>query len=181
MRAVICQGDPTSHGGKVLEGNPLMKVSGRAVAHKGHMTFCPQCKGTFPISEGIDFHHYTGLGTALDGMKTACGAKLIATQQLVFVDDSGGGEGAAASTAAPETESAKAETSYGASFRAVDQQTGAPIAGLAYRMVLADGTVLRGVTDADGKTQCATSEQSENVELHWETEVPNGQHDGEPS
>jgi len=178
MRAVICQGDPTSHGGKVLEGNPLMKVGGKAVAHKGHMTFCPQCKGMFPISEGFDFHHYTGLGTAVDGMKTACGAKLIATQQLVFVADGGGGGAASTSTEAPET--AETEISYGASFRAVDQQTGAPVAGLAYRMVLADGTILRGVTDADGKTQCATSQEADTVELHWETEVPDDQRDGEP-
>ena len=54
MRAVICQGDPTSHGGKVLEGNSLMKVGGKAVARKGHIIFCPQCKGTFrPARDSI--------------------------------------------------------------------------------------------------------------------------------
>lgn len=179
MRAVICQADPTSHGGKVLEGNPAMKVNGKPVAHKGHMTFCPKCKGNFPISEGLDFHHYTGLGTAVDGMQTACGAKLIATQQLVFVGDGGGGGAESGATEAPEA--AKAEVSYGASLRAVDQHTGEPVAGLAYRMVLADGSILRGVTDADGKTQCATGQEADTVELHCETEVPDDQHDGEPS
>jgi len=178
MRAVICQGDPTSHGGKVLEGNPAMKINGKLVAYKGHMTFCPKCKGNFPISEGLDFHHYTGKGTAVDGMKTACGAKLIATQQLVFVADRGGGGAESGATEAPKA--AKAETSYGASFRAVDQHTGEPVAGLAYRMVLADGTILRGVTDADGKTQCATSQEADTVELYWETEVSDDQRDGEP-
>lgn len=90
MRAVICKGDPTSHGGKVLEGNELVTTNGRAVAQKGHMTVCPQCKGQFPIAEGLDFHSYAGIGTAVDGMKTACGAKLIATQQQMVIDDGGG-------------------------------------------------------------------------------------------
>ncbi|WP_373989611.1 PAAR domain-containing protein [Duganella sp. BuS-21] len=53
-RAVICKGDPTSHGGKVLEGNELLTTNGRSVAQKGHMTICPQCKGTYPIAEGLD-------------------------------------------------------------------------------------------------------------------------------
>ena len=79
MRAVICKDDPTSHGGKVLEGNEFATTDGRLIAQKGHMTYCPQCKGNFPIAEGLDFHTYAGLGTAVEGMKTACGAELIAT------------------------------------------------------------------------------------------------------
>lgn len=89
MRAVICKGDPTSHGGKVLEGNELVTTHGRAVAQLGHMTVCPQCKGQFPIIEGLAFHTYAGIGTAVDGMQTACGAKLIATQQQMMIDDAG--------------------------------------------------------------------------------------------
>lgn len=90
MRAVICKGDPTSHGGKVLEGNEHVTTNGRPVAHLGHMTFCPLCKGNFPIIEGLDFHTYTGIGTAVDGMHTACGAKLIATQRTMVIDDEAG-------------------------------------------------------------------------------------------
>lgn len=79
MRAVICKGDPTSHGGKVIEGNETATFEGRPISNKGHMTYCPQCKGTFAIVEGVEFHSFFGEGTAVDGMKTACGAKLIAT------------------------------------------------------------------------------------------------------
>jgi uncharacterized Zn-binding protein involved in type VI secretion len=116
MRAVICKGDPTSHGGKVLEGNELITTNGRAVAQLGHQTFCPQCKGTFPIIEGLDFHTYAGIGTAVDGMHTACGAKLIATQQQMVIDD-GGSSAATDSAPAPansatSTESRKPSSSY---------------------------------------------------------------------
>lgn len=88
-RAVICKGDPTSHGGKVLEGAEHATINGRPIALQGHMTLCPQCKGSFPISEGLSFHTFAGLGTAVDGMQTACGAKLIATQQQMLIDDGG--------------------------------------------------------------------------------------------
>lgn len=79
MRAVICKGDPTSHGGKVIEGDETSTFEGRAISSKGHMTYCPKCKGTYAIVEGMEFHSFFGEGTAVEDMKTACGAKLIAT------------------------------------------------------------------------------------------------------
>jgi hypothetical protein len=61
----------------------------------------------FPIIEGLDFHTYAGIGTAVDGMKTACGAKLIATQQRMVIDDGGS---SAAAPATPSTSAATAPT-----------------------------------------------------------------------
>lgn len=168
MRAVICKGDPTSHGGKVLEGNELVTTNGRAVAQLGHKTFCPQCKGTFPIIEGLDFHTYAGIGTAVDGMKTACGAKLIATQQQMVIDDGGGGGAVPASSAAPVTQD---RAQYSGACRAVDETTGQPVAGLPYRIELPDGRTVRGVTDETGHTQHVSSNSPDTVKLYWETEA----------
>ncbi|WP_256079140.1 PAAR domain-containing protein [Massilia sp. YIM B04103] len=89
-RAIICKGDPTSHGGQVLEGSADATIDGRPIALRGHLTYCPLCKGKFPISEGLDFHTFGGLGTAVEGMKTSCGAILIATQHQMTVDDQPG-------------------------------------------------------------------------------------------
>lgn len=86
-RAIICKGDPTSHGGKVLEGTEDATIDGRPIALRGHLTYCPSCKGKFPISEGLAFHTFGGLGTAVEGMKTACGAILIATQHQMTVEE----------------------------------------------------------------------------------------------
>ncbi|NVD98139.1 PAAR domain-containing protein [Massilia sp. BJB1822] len=94
-RAVICKGDPTSHGGKVLEGNEDATIDGRPIAQRGHQTWCPQCKGKFPINDGLDFHTFAGIGTAVEGMKTACGAILIATQHQMTIDDQSGAGSAA--------------------------------------------------------------------------------------
>lgn len=167
MRAVICKGDPTSHGGKVLEGNANVTTNGRQVAQRGHLTFCPKCKGNFPIAEGLDFHTYAGIGTAVDGMRTACGAKLMATQHTMQIDD------------AP---AAAAAGNYSATFRALDEESGAPVAGLPYRLLLPDGRTVRGVTDSDGRTETVSGHDPASVQLFWESEAavpatePGGEH-----
>ncbi|HEY1147119.1 MAG TPA: PAAR domain-containing protein, partial [Pseudoduganella sp.] len=91
MRAVICKGDRTSHGGRVLEGNPNVTTGGRPIAQLGHATVCPLCKGKYPIVEGVATHTYGGKPTAVEGMHTACGATLIASQREMVID-AGGGE-----------------------------------------------------------------------------------------
>jgi uncharacterized Zn-binding protein involved in type VI secretion len=173
LRAVICKGDPTSHGGKVLEGNELVITNGRPVAQRGHMTFCPLCKGNFPISEGLDFHTYAGIGTAVDGMQADCGAKLIATQHAMVIDD-GGGSG---SSTAQQMESESAASSQagapaeaGTSFQAIDEHTGLPVPGLAYRLELPDGGTFRGVTDQEGRTERVTGHAASTVALYWEAQ-----------
>lgn len=183
-RAVICKGDPTSHGGKVLEGNENATCLGKPIALKGHQTYCPLCKGQFPIAEGLGHHSFGGIGTAVEGMKTACGATLIATQHVMTVDEGGGdgggaAAGASASQAAPRAQAGKAaqaaraagqpDAAYAGTFRAVDKGTGAPIAGLPYRIDLPDGTSLRGVTGEDGRTQPVQHHDPATVTLHWET------------
>ena len=80
MPLMIRQGDTTSHGGTVLEGFPFYTVEGRAVAAMGHKVACPLCKGVFPIAQGNPTHTCNGVPLAFEGMKTACGASLIASQ-----------------------------------------------------------------------------------------------------
>ena len=86
--AILCC-DSTDHGGRVLEGYATMSHDGHRVAGKGHRVFCPQCNGIFPIVESTQ--SFLGYAPALDGMRTACGARLIASQTtLKMRDDSPG-------------------------------------------------------------------------------------------
>jgi len=87
---IIRMGDPTSHGGKVIEGSPFDICHGKPIAYLGHQTYCPQCKGNFPIIDGAATTTFYGKGVALAGMKTACGAVLIATQLTDIVETGGG-------------------------------------------------------------------------------------------
>ncbi|WP_313644748.1 PAAR domain-containing protein [Pseudomonas sp.] len=71
--------DITDPGGRVIESIKNTALSGKPMAGKGNMVFCPLCEGEFPIIEGSDTYRVNGVPVALDGMKTACGASLIAS------------------------------------------------------------------------------------------------------
>ncbi|RQT01977.1 PAAR domain-containing protein [Burkholderia contaminans] len=54
------------------------------VLEPGHhqiRSLCPKCQGAYPIVQGSSQYSIEGRAVALDGMKTACGASLIASQQ----------------------------------------------------------------------------------------------------
>ena len=79
MQEIIRLGDSTTHGGIVLEAFPNTDLNGKPIAGVGHKVSCPLCKGIFPIAEGSATYAVEGIAVALDGMKTACGASLIAS------------------------------------------------------------------------------------------------------
>ncbi|WP_354317656.1 MULTISPECIES: PAAR domain-containing protein [unclassified Pseudomonas] len=79
MRNIIRLGNTTDHGGTVIDFIPHTNLNSNPMAGKGNMVFCPLCKGEFPIIEGSDTYRVNGVSVALDGMKTACGASLIAS------------------------------------------------------------------------------------------------------
>lgn len=98
---IIRLGDKTSHGGTVIEGSSADICMGKPIAFIGHKVFCPLCKGAFPIIEGAATTTFYGKGVALAGMRTACGATLIATQFTDRVDRGGGGGAAGPSNNPP--------------------------------------------------------------------------------
>jgi uncharacterized Zn-binding protein involved in type VI secretion len=77
---IIRKGDPTNHGGTVLEGSLTDICHDKPIAYIGHKVYCPLCKGTFPIIEGVLTTTFYGKGVAVAGMKTGCGATLVPTQ-----------------------------------------------------------------------------------------------------
>lgn len=75
-RGVIRLGDTTSHGGQVISASDTLKALGKAVALDGDMTFCPQCKGKFPITVSESDRQHHGKRVAHQGDSAACGATL---------------------------------------------------------------------------------------------------------
>jgi uncharacterized Zn-binding protein involved in type VI secretion len=167
LRAVICKGDATSHGGKVLEGKETARAGGRPIALKGHMTFCPQCKGNFPIIEGLGFHSFAGVGTVVEGMRTACGATLIASQQGMRIDDRSESQAASTAAAGVAAKTAASKAAFKGAFRALDRN-GKPVQGEHYRIELADGSSVRGATDAEGYTAPVDGQDPASLKLFWE-------------
>ena len=78
-RGVIRLGDTTSHGGKVISASDTLKALGKAAALDGDMTFCPQCKGQFPITVDESDRTHHGKRVAHHNDKASCGAKLISS------------------------------------------------------------------------------------------------------
>ncbi|CDG19190.1 PAAR domain-containing protein [Xenorhabdus doucetiae] len=80
-KAVILLNDATDHGGKVITAIGGYTYQGVPVAGKGDLVTCPKCEGTYPIIDGSESLKSHGTPIALEGMQTACGAKLIASQK----------------------------------------------------------------------------------------------------
>lgn len=168
LKAVILEGDTTSHGGKVMEGRNNMTLDGRRIAEQGHKTFCPKCKGTFPIIEGVPYHSMGGVGTAVEGMLTGCGATLIASQSRMRIEYPRGAS-AVMGVASPIANDTKINDE---AVQAIDEATGEPVPGLRYRLELSDGSCLRGTTDENGMTQrVATGPDIKVLKLYWEDNV----------
>jgi uncharacterized Zn-binding protein involved in type VI secretion len=181
---IIRLGDPTSHGGTVIEGSLTDICFDKPIAFIGHKTYCPECKGNFPISEGVQTTTFYGKGVALAGMRTACGAILLATQFTDTVEYGGGGGSAAQPTNSalqaftpaatqPGQKDPHADHKYDLAFRVQDESTGKALAHMRYRITLDDGTEFVGTTDASGMTEKACSDHLQNATI----EVPFYDHD----
>lgn len=73
--------DATTHGGRVISGQPNYIVNGRAAAVVGDMVACPKKgHGVCPIIEGHPTITINGKPAAFEGCHTGCGAQLIASQ-----------------------------------------------------------------------------------------------------
>jgi uncharacterized Zn-binding protein involved in type VI secretion len=170
---IIRLGDPTSHGGIVLEGSPVDICMGKPIAYIGHKVQCPKCKGTFPIVEGVPTTTFYGKGVALAGMRTACGAVLIASQFTDTVEYGGGRASAnsaaqssapafARSTESPGIDSGSTKTKtanheYDDTFILQDAATGEPIPYAEYAIRRQSGEIEHGTSDADGHTHLLSS------------------------
>jgi uncharacterized Zn-binding protein involved in type VI secretion len=79
LKGIVCVGDTTDHGGTVLDGIVSTNLNGRQMTGLGHRVACPKCQGVFPIVDGNPNYTVGGTPVAQHGMKTACGASLIAS------------------------------------------------------------------------------------------------------
>lgn len=174
---IIRMGDPTSHGGRVIEGSMADICHGKPIAFMGHQTYCPQCKGNFPIIDGAPVTTFYGKGVALAGMKTACGAVLIATQLTDIVEHASGGSAgadsgagrraqagdrsgaasvAAAASSVPGKASIAAAEKYDLYFHVTDS-AGNSMIDWSYRIEVAGSEPLEGRTDGKGHTRKVAS------------------------
>lgn len=192
MPEIIRMGDPTNHGGKVVEGSPTDICHGKPISFIGHKVSCPKCKGIFPIVEGVQTTTFYGKGVAVAGMKTACGASLIATQFTDIVEWSTGASGSSAAAAEKKTDApakrvaaggAPTSDSSGNRAKSADHtedqtlyneqpQLPARVAdGVPYLIITPDGQKLSGKVDASGKLPRVSTDAEADYTVYWGDEA----------
>jgi uncharacterized Zn-binding protein involved in type VI secretion len=187
MPEIIRQGDSTSHGGTVLEGSPTDICMGKPIAYMGHKVHCPKCRGTYPIIEGVLTSAFYGKGVAVAGMKTSCGATLIASQFTDTVEwSSGAGGGTAAAGGASEHPAKAAASSALGSASAAklssradnsagyDEQThlaSTAIEGIPYLIETTDGRKITGRATDDGLLPRIETDSEAEYTVYWGDEA----------
>jgi uncharacterized Zn-binding protein involved in type VI secretion len=191
QRAIIRKGDPTSHGGEVIEGSEVDIVEGKPVAFVGHKVSCRKCRGTHEIVEGAPVTTFYGKGVALEGMKTSCGATLIATQFTTTVGYASGGGGDVSGKAALSAEQQAAAPIVGKRFvnadgelaivtepapheDPYDEQTklvAPPIEGVPYYVKTMDGRTFSGRAAADGLLPRINTYGKDEYKIYWGDEA----------
>jgi uncharacterized Zn-binding protein involved in type VI secretion len=180
-RPFIVIGDKTSHGGTVISGTPFSVVDGKAIARVGDKVTCPHKGhgGTTVIVTGDKTKIIDGQPVACHGDKTACGATLISSQIMTYVDGgssnmSAGSGGVSSGTtsgaltalssvvAALSSDDAQDLVIY---YEIVDAQTEVPIEGMTYKLLSGDDVLVSDETLSDGKTQTFPAKDHPNLTL----------------
>ncbi len=185
MPEIIRKGDSTSHGGTVLEGSPADICMGQPIAYIGHKVHCPKCRGDFPIVEGVLTATFYGKGVAVAGMKTSCGATLIASQFTDTIEWSSGASGsnaaeqsagvvgAVTAALAPGALPARVAANEAVAHQATQKFDEQPqlqddaIAGIPYLVETKDGRKLSGRATVEGMLPRIETYDEEEYTVYW--------------
>ena len=78
-RNVVRLHDKTDHGGEVISASSGTIVFGIEAALADDLTWCPKCKGKFPLTPDGEGAKHQQRPYAYDGDLTACGARVLAS------------------------------------------------------------------------------------------------------
>jgi len=172
----IVVGDRTSHGGTVLSGDQLWTIDGAAVARVGDKASCPRCKRVVTIVTSKD-PSFTSGGppAAFDGDMTDCGATLYSRHNSHSGLEKMTGEPATVKDI--EDHVAPTIQKFRQHFILRDLTTDQPIADMPYTLRAQDGQVVKGYTDARGRTDVLWTDAATQVEV---VAHPESRHDTDP-
>ncbi|MEX3933209.1 PAAR domain-containing protein [Paraburkholderia phymatum] len=167
-RYYIRQGDRTTAGGEVLEGDQRSSIRGIPMAFDGARIWCPACKSEGRICNVAPYRPHTlhGKQAALENDICICDCdpppRLIPSQH-------------AASMSFNSDELARRGMDafgnpalHDEQFVLRDRQTGKALANVRYTIRTASGRSFGGVTDSMGHTQRVSTSGAENLTFHIE-------------
>ncbi|WP_338942333.1 PAAR domain-containing protein [Paraburkholderia sp. 22B1P] len=151
---------------------PFFQIDGRPAAGVGHAVTCPKCSGRHYIVGGVDSFSIRGVAVAIHGMKTSCGATLIASQSNHMLEHTSGAVGEATggfgADNLPEHISSDDDLEQIFIFKHTD--TGEPVRGMAYKLI-SNGSSLGDVAQlTGGSTEALSLTDYPNLQLvAWRT------------
>ncbi|WP_175002330.1 PAAR domain-containing protein [Burkholderia lata] len=145
-KSQIVVGDLTTHGGVVISGSPFHTWNDIPIVRVGDIVTCPKCSPhIFKVAQGVASFTDNELPVATEDHLTTCGAKLIA-------------RAAPASLVIAHTAFASG-SGYDEQFILHDLD-GNAIPDMPYKITTADGVVIRGITDINGRTDRVISAET---------------------
>ncbi|MDR9891309.1 PAAR domain-containing protein [Pseudenterobacter timonensis] len=78
MPALVCLGDATTHGGKVISASSTLFINGIQVALLGDLVSCPE-HGPNRILEGDPTASEEGVSVVVDNCLCECGCRVISS------------------------------------------------------------------------------------------------------
>lgn len=165
--ALVRQGDRTTHGGTVLTGDSTFIIDGKAAARVGDLVLCPRCKGSFPIVSGAH-DAFSGQHIARHDDLTACGAKLIASQNTTTWSDVTEAEEMSSMASVPASDyDLPDEEEHTVRFQAIDPETDKPAPKCVYILTRENGVQHGGITDNEGFTEIIQTTRPEQISVHF--------------
>lgn len=163
----ITIGCPTTGGGKVISGNSLFLIDGKAIACTGDKATCPTHKLVATIVSGDPCMNIFGKLAARVGDSMSCGCKLLPQQSLVVQNNGGGSaQGSSSSTAQTQNSFVEEKKEYGIQFQLKDEQTHKVFSEIPYSIIYKkNGKVETGWTDKEGKTHVINADSPDEVEF----------------
>ena len=165
---VVRFGDSTTTGGRVLAFKANIHDNGKKLALHGEHATCGNCKGSWPMfgtGKGMSDH---GTPVVINGDRVSCPCgknRVIASPDAkCFLHKTTDAERLA--VGAPPREAVQAVT-YDEQFTVLDEAR-RPIANVRYRIVVDDGRVITGTTNANGKTERVVTQRKSSLKLQLE-------------
>lgn len=165
MQAFITRGCFTDHGGKILEGEEIWLVDGKAIHLEGMTHYCPRCKVlSKAIATERGFIQVNGRNPIVAGDVSTCGSRYIKISDLA-VRNRSSGKDTFVNVVPLLTDYVNGQF-FSDQFMLVDQKTGNILSGIPYRIHRENGEIEEGVTDKNGYTNnISNSERAENITI----------------
>lgn len=167
-RGQALNGDLTTSGAQVISTLPSnARTDGRGMVRRDDpTTVCPKCGRPGVVAEGESKFNLLGKPIALDGHLVSCGCPPGSNRIIAPL-----GELSSSSTTAAHSSAEQFSPSGVSPTPIYDEQfilqslDGIPLPDMPYKITAADGTVFRGTTDRNGRTERVVTKEPQRLTI----------------